>query len=70
MDVASRGVVSFDTLAPFATNASGTGQLTANVPNVSSLIGLEFHQQILVLDLGANALGITWTNGGSGKMGA
>lgn len=62
-------LVSILALNPLPTDANGNASVTANVPNDPALIGLEFHQQWLVLDAGSNTLGIAWSNGGSGKMG-
>jgi hypothetical protein len=51
--------------------ASGAGSVTAtlNVPIDNNLVGGTFHDQFIVIDAGANALGVAVTGGGSGKIG-
>ncbi|MBP8300589.1 MAG: PPC domain-containing protein [Planctomycetes bacterium] len=50
------------------TNAQGTATTTFAIPFVPALSGIVFAQQALVLDLGANSLGVTTTNAGTGLI--
>lgn len=61
--------VSFESLVPFATDATGKGGISGTIPNDRALVGVRFHQQIVVLDSGANATDLVWTNGGTGSIG-
>ncbi|MCA8972570.1 MAG: hypothetical protein KDC95_22475, partial [Planctomycetes bacterium] len=56
-------------LGAVPTNATGSGSLTLPVPNSTGLIGIKFYNQYIVLDAPANTLGLTFTNGGAGKIG-
>nr|HMQ22819.1 hypothetical protein [Planctomycetota bacterium] len=56
-------------LGVVATNGSGAGALTIGVPNNTTLIGVKFYNQYMVLDAGANTLGLAFSNGGAGKIG-
>ncbi len=47
----------------------GSGKVTFNVPNQPSLAGLIFHNQFFVLDATANAMQLTWSNGGTATVG-
>jgi hypothetical protein len=49
---------------------SGTTTFGIAIPNDPSLVGLSFHNQAVVLDPGANPLGLTTSNGGTGRIGA
>jgi len=61
--------VSFETMLPIAVDAAGKASIVANLPNDKSLVGVQFYQQIMIVDLGANSLGLVFTNGGAGKIG-
>jgi hypothetical protein len=41
---------------------AGIATSTLAIPNLAGLIGAEFHQQAIVLDPAANALGLTVSN--------
>lgn len=62
-------LVAWGNMAPVATSGTGTATLTATVPNDSVLSGIQFHQQWFVIDNGANALNMAWSNGGTGRIG-
>lgn len=49
--------------------AAGTASLQYSLPNDIYLLNLRFYNQALVLDAGANALGIAASNGGVGLVG-
>lgn len=57
----------FPFVAP--TSATGSASLTLPVPATNSLNGLQLHQQWLVLDVPANALGFAFSNGGTATLG-
>jgi len=61
-------LVSFDALGTTATDATGNGSIKFGLPNDSSLLGVGFHNQYFVLDKEANGLGLSWSNGGTGKI--
>ncbi|HHI80075.1 MAG TPA: hypothetical protein ENK02_08840 [Planctomycetes bacterium] len=62
--------VSFDLiLGAVPTGTSGGGTLVLPTPNDRSLIGKVFHNQWFVVDRPANALGLVFTNAGTGKIG-
>ncbi len=63
-------LVSFDFTFGFPTDASGSASAQLGLPNQSSLIGVQFYQQWAVLDAGANALGLSFSNGAAAKIGA
>lgn len=50
------------------TNTNGVAPWTITIPPSTQLVGLEFFNQGLVLDSSANALGITFSNGGAAKI--
>lgn len=52
-----------------STNAQGAGAVTLSVPNVPAYVGATLHDQFLVVDPRANQLGISFSNGGTGKVG-
>ncbi|MCB9881719.1 MAG: S8/S53 family peptidase [Planctomycetes bacterium] len=56
-------------LGAVPTSAAGSGSLTLGVPNNTALIGVKFYNQYMVLDAGANTLGLVFSNGGAGKIG-
>ncbi|MCA8973019.1 MAG: hypothetical protein KDC95_24765, partial [Planctomycetes bacterium] len=56
-------------LGVVSTSAAGSGSLTLGVPNNTALIGVKFYNQYMVLDAGANTLGLVFSNGGAGKIG-
>lgn len=62
-------LVSVDFVSGVATNASGTGWVRYAVPNDKGLWGLGWHNQWMVLDRGANALDLTFSNGGTVTIG-
>ena len=61
-------LVSFDTLGTLPV-LSGSGSVKFSLPNDPLLVGAQFHNQFFVLDKSANTLGLSWTNGGTGKIG-
>ncbi len=52
-----------------AVGSSGASSVTVGVPNLTSLIGVQFYNQYFVIDPPANSLGLVFTNGGAGKIG-
>ena len=62
-------LVSFVSAFAFPTSATGTASVKYTLPNDKNLIGVPFHNQWAVLDKPANALGLAFSNGGSGKIG-
>ena len=54
--------VSMDLTLPFATGATGFGGVYFRLPKDERLVGLTLNSQVLVLDNGANNLGINTTN--------
>ncbi len=59
MDILKAGQVDF----------GGGATTTFGLPNVTSLIGLGFYHQALIVDPKANALGVVLTNGLTGRIG-
>ncbi|MCC6669891.1 MAG: hypothetical protein IT458_02435 [Planctomycetes bacterium] len=55
--------VSPDVIVPLGTGAAGTPSFTFTLPNSTALIGVRFHNQYVAGDPGANAAGITVSNG-------
>ena len=55
--------------AGFNIASTGSGSLSVNVPNNTSLIKKSFYNQGVVLDSGANKLGVALTRGGKGTVG-
>ena len=51
-------------------NPTGTPTLTLHMPPIGALVGLAFHNQVLVVDPGANPLGVVASNGATGIVGA
>jgi len=51
------------------TDSIGSGSVKITVPNLKALSGVTFHNQFFVLDKAANGLGLSFTNGGTGKIG-
>jgi hypothetical protein len=58
-----------DLTCPLA-NPAGSATFPLRIPFDPRYIGLPFFDQALVLDPGANALGVIVSNGGAGKVGA
>ena len=58
-----------DVIVPLVAN-DGTAHWVTPIPASTSLLGGAFHQQVMVLDLGANPGGFTVSNGGSATIGA
>jgi len=56
-------------VASVSINANGSGSLSVNVPNNKSLLKKSFYNQGIVLDSGANRLGVALTAGGRGTVG-
>jgi len=61
--------VSVDVVVPTAVDAQGMAQVKLGVPNLRSLLGVNFHNQFMVLDKGANSFGFSFSNGGTGIIG-
>lgn len=61
-------LVSLDHLVPLSTTGS-IASWTLNIPSDIGLVGFEFFLQGLILDPGANALGLITSNGIRGKVG-
>ncbi|MEO6595595.1 MAG: hypothetical protein ABIP94_12655 [Planctomycetota bacterium] len=63
-------LVSNDLVVPVTARPSPTtAAWTTPIPNLQGLLGLEFFQQLLVLDLGVNALGLTTSNASRATIG-
>ncbi|MCA8968139.1 MAG: S8/S53 family peptidase [Planctomycetes bacterium] len=56
-------------LGAVVTDAGGVGSVMISVPNFGGLLGAKFYNQYMVLDPSANALGLTLSNGGVGRIG-
>jgi hypothetical protein len=54
---------------PMAVGTAGQGAVRYLLPNDPTLTGRTFHNQFLILDPAANQLGITVSNGGTGRIG-
>ena len=61
--------VSIDAIIPTVVGAQGTGQVKLSIPNDNRFLGIQFHNQYLVLDKAANNFGFTLSNGGTGVIG-
>ncbi|MCA8968445.1 MAG: hypothetical protein KDC95_01625 [Planctomycetes bacterium] len=61
--------VSFDALTGIGVNAQGVGNVPITVPSSTQLLGVQFHNQYLVIDQQANQLGIAFSNGGTSLIG-
>ncbi|MEZ5988159.1 MAG: hypothetical protein R3F30_03375 [Planctomycetota bacterium] len=61
-------LVSVDVVGP-ASSGSGSGTLTIPIPASSALVGVTFHNQLVVADKGANQAGLTTSNGLTSKVG-
>ncbi len=57
--------LSFQTM----TGRTGTGAVQLQVPNTTHLVGLILHTQFVCVDPGANALGLTYSNGMTTEIG-
>ncbi len=62
-------LVSADVPFPLTATPPGAATWTLPIPNTPSLAGVEFFNQAIVLDLAANPLGLTVTNGVTGRIG-
>lgn len=62
-------LVSFDLVAGAPTSGSGTATLSIPVPNNDKLVGAKLHHQWMVVDSGANMLGLSFSNGGTATIG-
>lgn len=62
-------LVAPDLITGVPVGASGTASIKIPIPNQKSLIGVQWHNQFLVLDAKANGLGMAFSNGGSAKVG-
>ena len=54
---------------PTVTNAIGLASATFPVPLVKNLCNLQFFYQYIVIDPGANSLGLIMSNGGNARLG-
>ena len=61
--------ISLDVVVPVLNTGSG-GSLTLGIPTNASLIGQAYYNQAVVLDPGANALGLTTSNAACARIGA
>ena len=61
-------LVSFDALIALPV-VSGAGSVKFAVPINKALLGTSFHNQFFAVDKSANALGLSFTNGGTGLIG-
>lgn len=61
--------VSFDATFPTATDSRGQATLALPIPSDNGFLNAPFNLQFLLLDPGANSMGLTLTNGGAGKLG-
>ena len=62
-------LVSPDLITGVGVGATGSAKVQVPIPNQKSLIGVQWHNQFLVLDAKANGLGMAFSNGGSAKVG-
>ena len=62
-------LVSPDLITGVGVGSTGRASVQIPVPNLTSLVGIQWHNQFLVLDTQANGLGMCFTNGGTGKVG-
>jgi len=60
---------SLDLIYPVVTSPTGAASFSVVSPNVPALIGVSIFNQYVVVDLGANPLNSTFTNGGRGTFG-
>ncbi|MFQ5505514.1 MAG: hypothetical protein ACE5F1_12055, partial [Planctomycetota bacterium] len=63
-------LVSFDLQQCLTASGSGTATVKLPIPKDARLCGVQFHNQFFVFDSTANQLGLSWSNGGSGRIGA
>jgi hypothetical protein len=61
--------VSTEFLFSVTTDSSGGHKFTLTVPNNAVLKGVQFYNQFVVDDPGANGFGATFSNGGAGRVG-
>jgi len=61
--------VSFDAAFPTLVDAKGQSTMALPIPGDNALLNSGLNLQFLVLDNGANSLGLTLTNAGTGKIG-
>ncbi len=62
-------LTSYDFTMVTTTDSVGGAVIQIPIPNVSALGGKTFHNQFYVLDKAANGLGLSFTNGGTAKIG-
>ena len=62
-------LTSYDLTMATGVNSSGNGGITIPIPGFTTLRGKVFHNQYFVFDKAANGLGLSFTNGGSAKIG-
>ena len=60
---------SLEALLAVPTGANGAASLPLSIPNDARLIGAQFFNQFIVIDSGANSLGMAFSNGGEAKIG-
>ncbi len=61
--------VSGESLFPFLSDTQGKAKLPIPIPPQKNLIGVQFFQQVLVLDTPANSLGMVFSNAKKGEIG-
>lgn len=60
---------SIDLIQGLATDAQGAGSMPLMIPNDKRLSGIRFYNQFLVIDPGANPLGLSFTQGAQATIG-
>jgi len=62
-------LASGEIVLPVVAGAAGSATVTIAVPAAPVFVGAAFHNQFFVTDVAANGLGLTWSNGGTGRIG-
>lgn len=65
-----RVLASLDVVLGFASNSLGTANVSIVMPSGSALVGAHVFEQAIVIDAGANALGLSFTNAGDAQLGS
>ena len=60
---------SIEGLGTTAVGTQGTANVKILVPNSKTLLGVNFHNQFIVVDPAANSMGLSFSNGGTGVVG-
>jgi len=59
-----------EVFVPIPTDAAGRASFTIQIPTLKSLVGLEFYNQFIVVDLAANKAGLITSNAGAAMIGS